>query len=163
MNADTIHRQIALLKRQLTLVKEIAAVDAEIARIRGDGASPQKPRLKIRLNKQQANRFVDLLTKSAGHRPRIVPMKVEDELAPMRFTPKKPRRRFPRKTGLTDFIRRMVAKRPQSVSWLAAMAKGKGFKSKNLPQVIRLMVGKSSDLVRSSEDRVSAKRRKAKR
>ncbi len=67
-------------------------------------------------------------------------------------------RRGPRKTGLTDFVRAKVARKRMPVLRLAKLAARAGYKSANLPQVIRLMVGKAADLKRNPDDTIQAKR-----
>ncbi|MHC5020916.1 MAG: hypothetical protein ACYTGX_12560 [Planctomycetota bacterium] len=56
--------------------------------------------------------------------------------------------------GLTDWLRGKVGDEPVAVAKLAANARRAGFTSGNLEQVIRLMVGKASDLKRNADDTV---------
>jgi hypothetical protein len=56
--------------------------------------------------------------------------------------------------GLTDWLRGKVGTEPVAVAKLAANARRAGFTSGNLEQVIRLMVGKASDLKRNADDTV---------
>lgn len=56
--------------------------------------------------------------------------------------------------GLTDWLRGKVGAQPVPVADLAANARRAGFTSGNLEQVIRLMVGKATDLTRLPDDTV---------
>lgn len=66
-------------------------------------------------------------------------------------------KRKPGQPGITDFIRKKVAKKALSVLRLAKLAANAGYKSANLPQVIRLMVGKANDLKRNPDDTITKK------
>lgn len=129
--ARVADRLRALEARRDQLTYEIAVTDDEIAALRG-GRRPGRPR-------------------------KLQPPRGRPGRPPGAKPGRKPRRKFPRKTGLTDFVRAAVAKKALSVAKLTTLAGRKGYKSKNLPQVIRLMVGKAGDLVRRPDDTIAKK------
>ena len=119
-----------LQRRRASLLAEADDVDDQIAALRG-GRGPGRPR-----------------KRRGGRGPGRPPGKG------------KPGRRKAAKRkgpGLTDFIRAKVKKGPKSVARLATAAEKKGYHSANLSQVIRLMVGKASDLTRREDDTIAAK------
>ncbi len=128
----------ALEAKREALLADAATIDDEIASLRGT-RGPGRPR-------GRGGR--------AGRRPGRPPGRPSG-----RTGVRKPRRTGPRKTGLTDFIRAKVAKKALSVARLATLAGKAGYESRNMPQVIRLMVGKSPDLLRRPDDTIAAKGR----
>lgn len=125
----------ALERRRSALLGEIDDVNDQIAALRGS-RGPGRPR------KRRAGRGPGRPAGKPG-RP-----------AGTRGRRKAAKRKGP---GLTDFIRAKVKKAPKSVARLAKAAEKKGYQSSNLSQVIRLMVGKASDLVRREDDTIAAK------
>ncbi len=72
---------------------------------------------------------------------------------PKRLSGRRPARKR-KGPGLTDFVRGKVKRGGKRVSTLAKAAKKAGYKSANLEQVIRLMVGKAKDLDRKADDTI---------
>lgn len=121
-----IDHEIALLERKIVILKQIRALDGEIAALRGcDDAPTRAP-----------------MVEKAG-------LQVPPKAKPIRrFKPPQG------KPPLTDFLRQMVRNKPASVTWLAAMVKRAGYRTGNIAQVIRLMVAKAKDLTRTADDKV---------
>src|SRR5574341_1071529 len=132
---SAVQARIAKLEaRREEILGEAAAIEDEIASLRGT-RGPGRPRKRRGRPGRPAGVAESERRRGTGRRP------------------------TPRGSGLTDFIRARVARRAQSVARLAAMASKSGFRSRNLAQVIRLMVGKAADLVRNADDRISSKGR----
>lgn len=132
---EAINGRIARLEaRREELGRELAAVDHEIAGLRG--------------------------TRGPGRPPgRRGPGRPPGKRGPGRpkGSKNKPKRnkRKPGQPGLTEFLRAKIGKRPVPVAKLTKLAAKAGYQSGNLPQVIRLMVGKAKDLKRNPDDTIA--------
>lgn len=128
-----------LQRRRASLLAEADDVDDQIAALRG-GRGPGRPR-----------------KRRGGRGPGRPPGKGKPGRPPGKGKPGRRKAAKRKGPGLTDFIRAKVKKGPKSVARLATAAEKKGYHSANLSQVIRLMVGKASDLTRREDDTIAAK------
>ena len=134
---EAVNRRIAQLEdRRAALKRELAGVDDEIAGLRGTRGPGRPP----------------------GRRgPGRPPGKRGPGRPPGSKTKARRNARKPGQPGLTDFLRTKIGKRPVAVAKLATLANRAGYKSANLPQVIRMMVAKARDLRRNGDDTIAKK------
>lgn len=141
-------------------VKAVASIDDELASLVGTSANniPRKARAKKVVKRKVAKKAKKAKTaKKPGRKPGPKPGKKAKKATVRKKAAKRTAKKKDGKPGLTDFVRSKVKGGPKSVAKLAKSAEKAGYKSGNMAQVIRLMVGKASDLNRSAEDIIAAK------
>jgi hypothetical protein len=143
--------------------KALASINEELDSLVGSGANgaPRKARAKKAVKRKVAKKAKKAKAKKPGRKPGRKPGPKPGKKAKKATVKKKAAKRTAKKKdgkpGLTDFVRSKVKGGPKSVDKLAKSAEKAGYKSGNMAQVIRLMVGKASDLNRSAEDIIAAK------
>lgn len=151
------NRVETLTAKKAKHVKAVASIDDELASLVGTSANniPRKARAKKVVKRKVAKRAKK--AKKPGRKPGPKPGKKAKKATVRKKAVKRAAKKKDGKPGLTDFVRSKVKGGPKSVAKLAKSAEKAGYKSGNMAQVIRLMVGKASDLNRSAEDIIAAK------
>jgi len=143
------NRVETLSTQKVKLVKALASIDSELLSLIGTSANgaPRKARKKPGPKPG----------KKAKKKPGPKPGKKGKKATVKKKAVKRTAKKKDGKPGLTDFVRSKVKGGPKAVGKLVKSAEKAGYKSGNMAQVIRLMVGKATDLTRSAEDIIAAK------
>ena len=162
------NRVETLSTQKVKLVKELASIDNELLSLMGTSPNGvvrkarKKKVVKRKVAKKKAAKKARKKPgpkpgKKAKKKPGPKPGKKGKKATVKKKAVKRTAKKKDGKPGLTDFVRSKVKGGPKSVDKLAKSAAKAGYKSGNMAQVIRLMVGKATDLNRSAEDIIAAK------
>jgi hypothetical protein len=174
LSLKELEKQVKTMKNRVEVLsaqkakheKALASIDNELASLVGNSANgaPRKKRKVVKrkvAKKAKKKATKKAAKKKAKKKPGPKPGKKKAKTGKKAVVKKKAVKRTAKKKdgkpGLTDFVRSKVKGGPKSVDKLAKSAAKAGYKSGNLAQVIRLMVGKAADLNRSADDIIAAK------